>query len=221
MLLILNSHSGSKSQLKDKLSGQSTQSPFKGSPQPSHTPFCPYSGPRGPIRGNRWNCLQALDIPEAVEGIEQGPGSFSVLFSTATPGPETPHPSDSHRSVTGPGLWVALPVLGWSGPRLALPRPFHTSRDSSHISPWGGSQDQASRKGRAQNISSVLFKVAPWQAETAAHPTFPNWGTGGGWMGQRTTLGKGPCLYKEGPKVSDPCHHKVCVKVALAFREPH
>lgn len=112
---------------------------------------------------------------------------------------------------------MALPVLGWSRPCLAPPCHFHTSRDSSHISPWGGSQDQASRKGRAQNISSVLFKVAPWQAETAVHPTFPNWG----WMGQRTTLGKGPCLYKGGPKVSDPCHHKVCVKVVLAFRKPH
>lgn len=138
-----------------------------------------------------------------------------VLHSHTWPR-DTP-PPDSHRSLTGPGLWVALPVLGWSSPCLAPPRPFHTSRDSSHISPWGGSQDQASRKGRAQNISSVLFKVAPRRAETTAHPTFPNWG----WTGQRTTLGKGPCLYKEGPKVSDPCHRRVCVKVALAFREPH
>ena len=33
---------------------------------------------------------RCVDITEAVEDREQGSGSFSVLFSTATPGPETP-----------------------------------------------------------------------------------------------------------------------------------
>lgn len=133
-------------------------------------------------------------MPATGEDIKRDSGSFSVLFSTDTPGPETP--SNSHRSVTGPGLWVALPVLGWSHPCLSPPRPFHTSRGSSHIILLGWQPGPGFQEGESPKYLFCPVKVSPWQAETAAHPMFPNWG----WMGQRTTLGKGPCLYREGQR---------------------
>lgn len=73
---------------------------------------------------------------------------------------------------------MALPVLGVI---LALPCLAHISQRASHMSSWGGSQDQAAREGCAQNIFSVLFKAVPGQTETTVHLKFPNWDRGPLW----------------------------------------